>query len=816
MNESLTQSSPKLRKSNSTCAPRRDSLLNSSIKSTADKRASQISDAGSINTTLLVCKSASAHNLTADTNLLLPEPTRFQKSLSVIERNGHRSLTLCRSIETVSLGAKAAPVETRQKNVDVDIQRQTSSALLSESFDKAEVCPWEVPEEQTSNKNQKHVTYSLANQEEPGGASSPTLLYVCPWEFLPPPSPPATENGNGIQTDANSTKPNPLISCSAPGSPNTVLGKPKEFRAFSFRTATQSLLAAKGIGEAGRSMSREKSFQESDAKVGILQKSQSTSMRLSPGSAFSNKRTPQTQRRAMTTIGTKPCLVKQAAVRLPSTDSTERSPKHSAPVHICPWESEEVIMEVKKQNEDVLQRQYSDKQGLSGTLNKDSYKLPGFQPKSLLTVPNTEVCPWDVPKPFHQTSISEVCPWEVVEELYIKNVRTDVCPWETDPTPSSDAKDNTYDGFVQKQTTVKPEVCRSYVLDTNDSEVRQEYTKTASDSINPIERVIYVYAEKNQDEEIVGVDPCSSVAHETQIQECDFPKPPSPIIDTSLWETEPNTKNTTSRSLPETVNATECLCDKSEEMASAKERESVHEDVCPWETSELVKTLQMQEGVRVDICPWETEVPVKPLQKQESVLADEFPWETSEPVKTFPKQESVHAEVCPLENEAPVKSLQKEESVYVDVCPWDTGEPSKTLLNQESVHSDVCPWEAKQSLKEPESHNQTNTSTRQNSVQENDMGTPEKTEGRTIPADTGEMGVIQLPDESTDTIDGMRVNTPLARRDALCPWEMERVRQESIPVHENIDVFTWEETIPEEDDGDAETAAEAFIFPPDF
>uniref|UniRef100_A0A673JGN1 Probable G-protein coupled receptor 179 n=1 Tax=Sinocyclocheilus rhinocerous TaxID=307959 RepID=A0A673JGN1_9TELE len=297
MNETLMQPSPKMRKSHSAydCTPEREvSLLNSSISS-KEKRVSLHSDSGSINATLLVCKSASAHNLSVDTNLLLPEPSRFQKSLSVIERNDHRSVTPCRSTGNVSLAGKAAPADKPQLTVDVDIKRQTSSALLSESFDKAEVCPWEVPEELPANKNQKHVTYSISKQEEPkspGATSSPTMLYVCPWEFLPPPTPPATETGNGIQ-----------------------------------------------------------------------------------------------------------------------------SPKHSAPVHICPWESEEVVLEVRKQNlnDSVLQRQYSDKQVLSATVSNDVFKLPEFQLKSLLAVPNTEVCPWDVPKPFHQTSISEVCPWEVVE-----------------------------------------------------------------------------------------------------------------------------------------------------------------------------------------------------------------------------------------------------------------------------------------------------------------------------------------------------------------------------------------------------------------
>ncbi len=735
MTETLMQPSPKLRKSHSAydCTPERDlSLLNSSIRST-EKRVSLHSDSGSINATLLVCKSASAHNLSVDTNLLLPEPSRFQKSLSFIERNDHRSVPPCRSTENVSLAGKAAPADKPQLTVDVDIKRQTSSALLSESFDKAEVCPWEVPEELPANKDQKHVTYFISKQEEPkspGAISSPTMLYVCPWEFLPPLTPPAKETGNGFQSDVGSTKPKPPISCSAPGSPHTISGKPKDFRVFSFRSTTQSLLTAKGIGEVGRSMSTEKSLQESNVREGTLQKSLSTSMRLSPGSAASDKRTPQTHRRAMTTIGTKPCLVKQTAIRLPSTDSPERNPKHSAPVHICPWESEEVVLEVRKQNlnDSVLQRQYSDKQVLSATLSYDVFKPPEFQLKSLLAVPNTEVCPWDVPKPFHQTSISEVCPWEVVavEQLQTKSIHTDVCPWETDGEPSRVTEDNIYNTNVevpisedtQKQVNVKPEACSSYVLDTNSSQVRH-----SSDSIKHGERVIYVNARQSPVDQAMQRDAGSEEpSYILKQAESDFPEPPPPVTDVSPWESEPNTKDARRQSLKETMPKKATVCPweaedsgRSEEKVGATNKGPVHVNVCPWETSESVKTtqkresvcgdvcpsetsesveiLQKQEGVRKNVCPWETEDITKTLQKQESVHADVCLWETKEPPKALQEQESVRADVCPWETGKPAKTLQEQESVSADVCSWETGEPAKTLQEQESVRADVCSWE---------------------------------------------------------------------------------------------------------------------------
>ncbi len=94
------------------------------------------------------------------------------------------------------------------------------------------------------------------------------------------------------------------------------------------------------------------------------------------------------------------------------------------------------------------------------------------------------------------------------------------------------------------------------------------------------------------------------------------------------------------------------------------------------------------------------------------------------------------------------------------------------------------------------------------------MGTPPATESSTSQT-SPDISEIHPSDSGTQTAEEMRFNLPLARRDALCPWDMGGGRQESITVHDNVDVFTWEEMIPEEDDGDAETAAEAFIFPPD-
>uniref|UniRef100_A0A8B9H8Z7 Probable G-protein coupled receptor 158 n=1 Tax=Astyanax mexicanus TaxID=7994 RepID=A0A8B9H8Z7_ASTMX len=201
-NETVKLPSPKMRKSLSAYEyyPEKDSSRKSSMRNSIDKRSSHISEAESIDTALLICKSASAHNLAVDNNLLQPVSTRFQKSLSFTEKHrDHYPLCPTRSMEDASLAAKTSPVQKVQRPQG-SIKEQTSNALLCLSFDKSEVCPWEVEEEQPAGKNlsnQKHVTYSLSQEQPPTPetASSPTRLFVCPWEGLPPPPPPAAEGG---------------------------------------------------------------------------------------------------------------------------------------------------------------------------------------------------------------------------------------------------------------------------------------------------------------------------------------------------------------------------------------------------------------------------------------------------------------------------------------------------------------------------------------------------------------------------------------------------------------------------------------------
>lgn len=143
----------------------------------------------------LVCKSASAHNLTADKKPLHPRTSMLQKSLSVIASAKEKTLGLAgKNLEDSNKRSKdtKAPsvdpedecppkmisshsVEYKQTPAKCGIMKQQASGSQpsicsdpgksKELYDLSEVCPWEVQDLPTpsENKVQKHV--SIAPKE---------------------------------------------------------------------------------------------------------------------------------------------------------------------------------------------------------------------------------------------------------------------------------------------------------------------------------------------------------------------------------------------------------------------------------------------------------------------------------------------------------------------------------------------------------------------------------------------------------------------------------------------------------------------------
>ncbi|XP_053573446.1 probable G-protein coupled receptor 179 [Bombina bombina] len=138
--------SPRL-ESSARDAALRDSLMRQNLTRNVSLR----SRGDSLRQAPLVCKSLSAHNLLADKKPLNMHAGALQKSHSMLGSSRGR-------------GPLIGPADTPSERA----MEGSRNPLLGGSFDKAEVCPWELQDlpSSTESRTQKHVTYA------PGKCSS--------------------------------------------------------------------------------------------------------------------------------------------------------------------------------------------------------------------------------------------------------------------------------------------------------------------------------------------------------------------------------------------------------------------------------------------------------------------------------------------------------------------------------------------------------------------------------------------------------------------------------------------------------------------
>ncbi|XP_029356061.1 probable G-protein coupled receptor 158 [Echeneis naucrates] len=546
--------SPSMRKSQSDhhyVRERDSSMRDSMLKANAVKRSSQRSETDSLDIPPGVCKSASALNLTIDTNLLHPDHTRLHKSWSLTSTSGH-------SMENISKVNRASTVVTRSRQ-SISIGDQTKSALQSESFDKAEVCPWEVEQEPSGDKNQKHVTYANSQDVEQNRPPSPQAL-VCPWDHLPPVQKTPSED-RGQHGETESPKPKAHVSASAPGTPRPKVTKDQ--RVFSFRTNTSRWLSVKSIMgsmDAGSRSSKEGNLNVEDSVSQKSQESASTTPRSGRSSRRPSMEKRALQKRSMTTTEGKPCLVKQNAIRLSSGDSSDRSPRRLVIVKsaVYPWDVEDIQKDGTYENV-FLSRQNSKRGSISSweTASSSRTPLPNRRGSNRITpgrnMSLADVCPWDGSAAMQQVeglkkqqSIKpDVCPL-----IRQDTVRANVCPWEADESDEVKTEVSAASGKLQRQGNSRESVCPW----------ETETPKTL----------------KKQDS--ARADVCPWETEDTKVAQ----KQDSIREDVCPWETE--------------------------EPKVLIKQDSARADVCPWETEEP-KVLIKQDSARADVCPWETEEP---------------------------------------------------------------------------------------------------------------------------------------------------------------------------------------------------------------
>uniref|UniRef100_A0A673L2B2 Probable G-protein coupled receptor 158 n=1 Tax=Sinocyclocheilus rhinocerous TaxID=307959 RepID=A0A673L2B2_9TELE len=214
------------------------SLLETLMGKKLVKKSSEKIDAASESTESvpLVCKSASAHNLTADKKPVHPRTSMLQKSLSVIasakektlgltgkaqaaedptkkanqknkdaktpaeaeEKEGYPKMIVSQSVEYKQTAAKTGIMKPQMSGSQPSICSETAKG--TDLYDLSEVCPWEVEDLPTpsENKVQKHVSIAPEQTTTVHGSSNKPAMYkpqasgevakvlkteVCPWDF---------------------------------------------------------------------------------------------------------------------------------------------------------------------------------------------------------------------------------------------------------------------------------------------------------------------------------------------------------------------------------------------------------------------------------------------------------------------------------------------------------------------------------------------------------------------------------------------------------------------------------------------------------
>ncbi|XP_023811466.1 probable G-protein coupled receptor 158 isoform X2 [Oryzias latipes] len=801
---SIKSPSPSIRKSQSDHYHTRDSTQRESmLRTNSVKRSSQRSETDSLDITPGVCKSASALNLTIDTNLLHPDHNRLHKSWSLCSSTTN-------SIENVSKISRSSTMRSRQS-----ISDQTRSALQSESFDKAEICPWELETEQSGEKSHKHVTYAKSEEGDEKGPSSPQAL-VCPWDHLPPVE--NTPSVEKVQQNDNFPLKIPVtVSASVPGSPRPKAAKDQ--RAFSFRATTNKWLSVKSFMT---SIDGSRSATEGNhSREGSQKSHESTSTTSWSGTS---SRRPSLDRRSlqhmgMSTTDGKPCLVKQNAVRMSSADSSERSPRRLVIVKsvVYPRDADDLQKEGNYENV-ILSRQSSRRSSITSWETASSSRTPSTRRRSsrirpVYNVSHTDVCPWEgstqekegpkkqqsiKPDVSHQLMPSEqssVCPWESPDQGNLKQEsgKTEVCPWESKDIPGSSQITRSKDSQTQSLKRVA-DVCPWEVAETPQISIRQDsdHGNVCPWDVQDKSEAVYENVNLLENKGTLTV-PLRREVMKSAI----YPGAPKDCVDnnqqpSTLNQSEPKTDKSCPWDFPDPPKIIEDICpwesgDKESITEDSVSRSTNNLDICPWETgnqdkpSNSGKVISMQskgpESSKVNVCPWETEITGRTAATKQD----------SRKVKKIP-------EVCPWEAVGPESDRQ------------DTPKSSKSNAGNDTARTNVCPWEtdeqgvAKTGKLNPDNPSQEVSQSKTNTAK--GIKKLDSAQANVCPWETEEPRILKKQDSTLADVCPWEKEEPriLKKQDSsradVCPWDSEEPRILKKQDSTLADVCPWEKEEP--------------------
>ncbi|MFT7812256.1 putative G-protein coupled receptor 158 [Arapaima gigas] len=221
-----------------------NSLLDALMGKKSAKKSTEKVEGESTESVPLVCKSASAHNLTVDKKPVHLRTSMLQKSLSVIASAREKTLGLTGKTHSAEDGTKKGPHKNKDQKTPSEVNkvqecypkmivsqsveyRQTANKMgimkqqvsgsqpsicsepgrSKELYDLSEVCPWEVEDLPTpsENKVQKHV--SIAPAENNTVHSSSTKGKLQQKQKLPDQFPSAGKRSNQKTAEKSTTNP---------------------------------------------------------------------------------------------------------------------------------------------------------------------------------------------------------------------------------------------------------------------------------------------------------------------------------------------------------------------------------------------------------------------------------------------------------------------------------------------------------------------------------------------------------------------------------------------------------------------------------
>ncbi|XP_017261796.1 probable G-protein coupled receptor 158 isoform X2 [Kryptolebias marmoratus] len=425
----------------------------------------------------LVCKSASAHNLTADKKPIHPRASMLQKSLSVIASAKEKTLGLTGKTQSTEDSNKKSQPKSKDTRVNTEPENESQSKMIiSQSAEY----------KQSSAKGR--IMKQPVSGSQPIICSDPVKgkdLYdvseVCPWELEDLPTP----SENKIQKHVSI----------APNETTTIHGgSTKGSKSQKQKASDQSPLSGKHSKESQRTISaraevcpwEEGGEVQASPTEGSRQQIHSQSKSKQPHSALESSSTYRAdvcpwdfeELQKTTELARSPDSAKQKKSTSPDgrgTNTKSDAPKSGTSLQpptskadICPWDYDNTAVSPTLERTpspaqtSKTKESPSKKKGtpISRTVEKDKSKDSDDE-KSRTKVQDKSK---SSEKHLSQHKMAEVCPWDtespqevpLVEKRKSVNVgaaktkQAEVCPWEFEDTSSRKGTDKS--GPVEKQS----------------------------------------------------------------------------------------------------------------------------------------------------------------------------------------------------------------------------------------------------------------------------------------------------------------------------------------------------------------------------